>query len=277
MDYSITLSEKNGCIYLVTCIENGKTYIGQYAYENPSGRYTRHWSPNQKDTCIFHRALHKYGKSAFKLERLGVFPRSSLNNMEAYYSDQFRSYIWDNNEEAGIPGGYNMMLCGQMNRQGMKHTPETLIKLSISSTGRIKTAETRAKIGAAHKGKKMSPEAIEKHRKAITGKKASDETKAKMSLARKGRKWSDESRAKLSASKKGIRRSDETRAKLSKSRKGKKISPEVLAARKSKPPSEKQIAQRQIAAQAMIQRRKEMKANGESINIKTKNYLQKNK
>ena len=90
---SMTQNEKKGCIYLVTNLLNYKTYVGQYAYENPRGRYTRHWAPNQKDTCIFHRALHKYGKDAFKLETLGIFPRSSLNNMEAYYAEQFQSYI----------------------------------------------------------------------------------------------------------------------------------------------------------------------------------------
>ena len=146
MDSKDTSVEKNGCIYLVTCLENGKTYIGQYAYENPTGRYTRHWAPNQKDTCIFHRALWKYGKDAFKLETLGIFPRSSLNNMEAYYAEQFQSYMWDTNEEASIPGGYNMMLCGQMNRQGMKHTPEALAKMSACVKGRKHSEETKRKI-----------------------------------------------------------------------------------------------------------------------------------
>jgi group I intron endonuclease len=234
-----------GCIYLVTNLINGKKYVGQYAYENPQGRYKRHWSSNQKDTCIFHRALWCHGKDSFKLERLGVFPRSSLNNMEAYYADQFQTYMWDTNEEAGIPGGYNMMLCGQMNRQGMKHTPEALAKMSIASTGRIKSPETRAKIGDAHRGKKMSLEAIEKHRQAIIGTKASDATRAAMSLARKGKKLSDETRANISAGKKGWVPSEDTRKNMSKARKGKKVSPEVLAARKSRPPTEKQLAQRE--------------------------------
>ena len=52
MDSKDTSVEKNGCIYLVTCLENGKTYIGQYAYENPTGRYTRHWAPNQKSPLV---------------------------------------------------------------------------------------------------------------------------------------------------------------------------------------------------------------------------------
>jgi group I intron endonuclease len=270
MDSKQATLEKTGCIYLVTCLENGKTYVGQYAYENPNGRYTRHWASNQKDTCIFHRALWKYGKDAFRLEILGVFPRSSLNNMEAYYAEQFQSYMWDTNEEAGISGGYNMMLCGQMNRQGMKHTPEALAKISVASTGRIKSAETREKIGNAHRGKKQSPEVIEKHRQAMIGTKASDETRAKQSAARKGTKWSDESRAKLSATKKGVKFSDEARQNMSKARTGKQISAEALAARKARPPTEKQIAQRKKAAEAMQKRRAAMKENGISMKHKTK-------
>ena len=270
MDTSDTQTENKGCIYLVTCFENSKTYVGQYAHENPAGRFTRHLAPKQKDTCIFHRALWKYGKDAFNLETLGIFPRSSLNNMEAYYAEQFQSYMWDTNEEANIPGGYNMMLCGQMNRQGMKHTPEALAKMSAAQTGRVKSEETRAKIGAAHKGRKHSPEEIEKHRQAILGTKASDETRAKMSAARKGRKWSDESRAKLSATKKGVSFSEEARANMSKARTGMKLSVEALAARKERPPTEKQIAQRKKAAEAMQKRRAEMKENGISMKHKTK-------
>jgi len=277
MDSKDTSVEKNGCIYLVTCLENGKTYIGQYAYENPTGRYTRHWAPNQKDTCIFHRALWKYGKDAFKLETLGIFPRSSLNNMEAYYAEQFQSYMWDTNEEASIPGGYNMMLCGQMNRQGMKHTPEALAKMSACVKGRKHSEETKRKISEGNKGKKMSPEAIDKHRLAIIGKKASEETRAKQSAARKGRKWSDESRAKLSAAKKGVSFSDEARANMSKAKTGTKLSAEALAARKARPPTEKQIAQRKKAAEAMQKRLVEMKENGESKNKELKSLLLKNK
>lgn len=264
MDSEQATLEKSGCIYLVTCLENCKKYVGQYACKNPNRRYIRHWAHNQKDTCIFHRALWKYGKDAFKLETLGIFSRSSLNNMEAYYAEQFQSYMWDTNEEADIPGGYNMMLCGQMNRQGMKHTPEALAKISAASTGRIKSAVTREKIGNAHRGKKQSPEAIEKHRQAIIGTKASDETRAKQSAARKGTKWSDESRAKLSATKKGVKFSDEARQNMSKARRGKQISAEALAARKATPPTEKQIAQRKKAAETMQKRLAEMKENGES-------------
>jgi group I intron endonuclease len=264
MDSEQATLEKTGCIYLVTCLENAKTYVGQYAYENPNGRYTRHWAQNQKDTCIFHRALWKYGKDAFNLETLGIFPRSSLNNMEAYYAEQFKSYMWDTNEEAGIPGGYNMMLCGQMNRQGMKHTPEALAKMSACVKGRKHSEETKQKISEGNKGKKMSREAIEKHRQAIIGKKASDETRAKLSAARKGRKWSDESRAKLSATKKGVKFSDEARQNMSKARRGKQISAEALAARKARPPTEKQIAQRKRAVEAMKKRLAEMRENGES-------------
>jgi group I intron endonuclease len=235
--------EKNGCIYLVTCIENNKKYVGQYTYENPTGRFKRHLSNNQKDTCVFHRALWKYGKDAFKLETLGIFPHSSLNNMEAYYAEQFQSYIWDTNEEANISGGYNMMLCGQMNRQGMKHTSETLEKLSKASKGRKHTEETKSKISKGNTGKKMSAQAVEKHRQSMLGYKHTDEAKANMSKAGKGKKHTEESKEKMSKSKKGWNPSAETRANMSLAQKGKKRSVEEIARRKAKPKTDKQIAQ----------------------------------
>jgi group I intron endonuclease len=270
MDAEQPIDEKKGCIYLVTCLENGKTYVGQYAYENPNGRYTRHWAPNQKDTCIFHRALWKYGKDAFKLETLGIFPRSSLNNMEAYYAEQLKSYMWDTNEEAGIPGGYNMMLCGQMNRQGMKHTTEALAKMSACVKGRKHSEETKRKISEGNKGKKISPEASAKTAAKLRGRKLSSEMCAKLSAAQKGIKRSDEARANISAGKKGKKFSEEARANMSKARTGMKLSAEALAARKARPPTEKQIAQRKRAVEAMKKKRDEMIANGISMKHKTK-------
>jgi len=271
MDSEQTNLEKKGCIYLITCLENGKTYIGQYAYENPNGRYTRHCAPNQKDTCIFHRALWKYGKDAFRLETLGVFPRSSLNNMEAYYAEQFQSYMWDTNKAADIPGGYNMMLCGQMNRQGMKHTPEALAKMSACVKGRKHSEETKRKISESNKGKKIAPEASAKTAAKLRGRKLSPEMCAKLSAAQKGIKRSYEARANISAGLKGKIVSDEARANMSKARTGMKLSAEALAARKARPPTEKQIAQRKKAAEAMQKRLAEMKENGESKKPRVKN------
>jgi group I intron endonuclease len=244
MEFSDNSTEKKGCIYLVTCLENRKTYIGQYAYENPAGRFTRHLAPNQKDTCIFHRALWKYGKDAFKLETLGIFFRSSLNNMEAYYAEQFQSYMWDTNEEVNIPGGYNMMLCGQMNRQGMKHTPEALAKMSACVKGRKHSEETKRKISEGNKGKKISPEAAAKTAAALKGRKLSPEMCAKLSAAQKGKKRSDEAKANISKGRKGVKFTEEHRQNISKARIGLKLSEDALAARKAAPPTEKQLAQR---------------------------------
>lgn len=45
---------------------------------------------------------------------------------------------------------------------GKKHTKESLEKMRLASTGRIKSAETRAKISKIHKGKKFSEESKRK-------------------------------------------------------------------------------------------------------------------
>lgn len=235
---------KYGCIYLITCLENGKLYVGQYNKPNPKGRYTRHWAPNQRDTCVLHRAMWKHGKNAFKLETLCIVPHESLGNMEAYYAEELRTYTWDTNEETGFPGGYNMIECGGFTRTGIKHSPETIAKCTAASTGRKHSEETRAKIGASQKGKKISPEAIEKQRQSLIGFKHSDETRAKMSASGKGKKRSDEARSNMSAAQKGKKFSDEARANMSIARKGIKLTPEQLARRRGLPQTEKQIEQR---------------------------------
>jgi group I intron endonuclease len=134
--------EEIGCIYLITCLENRKQYIGLSREETPDSRYREHLhtrnnkTPNQKPAL--HRAIDLYGRDKFTIERLCVVPHDGLCNMEAYYAEQFNTYVWDN------PGGYNMVWCGIPGNLGVPHSVETRRKIS-------------------EKAKKRSPESIQRY------------------------------------------------------------------------------------------------------------------
>jgi hypothetical protein len=49
--------------------------------------------------------MRVYGISAFECERLYEGPNACLNGLEAYYAEQYGSYVWD--------GGYNAGECGK--------------------------------------------------------------------------------------------------------------------------------------------------------------------
>jgi hypothetical protein len=137
---------------------------------------------------------------AFRVELLCSVPYDALNNMEAYYAEQYESYVWD------TPGGYNMIWCGgsRVARSGIKMNLTTRVAIRASRVGVKHTDETKSKISAALKGRIINPEST-----------------AKMSLANSGRKFSDETRAKISAKAKGRVISDTQRSQISQTLKGK--------------------------------------------------------
>ena len=235
---------KMGCIYLVTHKESKQTYVGQYKSPDPTPRWNRHIRLSKNCKYMLHRALNKYGVYAFTFEVLMICPELSLDNMEAYWAEQFGSYFTDKNDDAFVPGGYNMIECGGFNRRGLKHAPETIAKLIKANTGRKRTAETKALISARLKGRKKTPEEIERHRQSLIGFRHTEATKL-LHKQRRHHGWSPESRAKLSASKTGVRKSLEARANMSKARKGVPRTPETKArmAANKKPLTEKQISQ----------------------------------
>ena len=71
---------------------------------------------------------------------------------------------------------------------GMRASPETKQKMSVSQTGRKVSEDTKRKIGISNTGKKRTVEAKQKMRAAKLGTHASTETKQKMSHTRLGLK-----------------------------------------------------------------------------------------
>jgi len=216
-----------GCIYKITCSENGKSYIGQTRKDSPSSRYTRHWNDAIKrntDTPLY-RAFKKYGRDAFSLETLCIIPAESLDNMECYFAEQYESYVWEN--------GYNAVLCGKGRAPNFNHKQEHRDLVSKLMKGKKMSDETKKKLSDAKKGTLCKwddatrARVIEKCRIHATGRKLSDEAKAKIGAIHKGRKATDEAKKKMSEShrkrledpnaytRKGIPHSDETKKHLS--------------------------------------------------------------
>lgn len=223
----------NGCIYLITCLENGKRYVGQSRYPDPMDRFGEHCysAEGRKSKDMLHQAIRKYGRDRFSVVTLCVAPHEALDNMEAYYAEQFETYKWDS------PGGYNMVWCGKGNRRGISHTPET--KQLQSELAKERGHRVGPKISVALTGRKMSEEQRENHRVAMSseevrkkigdksrGRKTSDETKAKISEASKSF-WTDERRAEQAEKMKNREVKEETRKKLSEAHTGKEVSAET--------------------------------------------------
>ena len=190
-----------GCIYRIINKIDGKSYIGQYCKDNPKGRFTNHKSRARKQDANEHlyRAIRKYGIENFDFTLVCTCENSELNDLEIKYIKEFDTFG---------PNGYNMTSGGQGLRD-FKHSPETIERLRITSTGKFPdeetrkriseglmghgcTAETREKMRIASTGVKKTAETIEKLRQASTGRVVSKETGEKLSKALKGKPKSAE-------------------------------------------------------------------------------------
>ena len=203
---------KTGVVYKITCLLNGKPYVGQ-TRRKLSERIKGH--RNSKIKSGVDGAIKKYGWENFSVE---VCPVEMLNEREIFWIAKLNSKA---------PNGYNLTDGGE----SPTLSKETREKISAACKGRPAhnkgkhhSEELRAKMSAAHKGKPS-------HNK---GKKASPETCAKISANHAdvsgekngfyGKHHSEESRTRMSLAKKGKPRkphSQETREKISASNKGK--------------------------------------------------------
>lgn len=207
-----------GCIYLITCLMNGKRYVGLSKYPTPDNRYEEHWRDMKHGFSCDHEsdeykavlrrplytAMHFYGPNLFRVELLCTSSHEGLPNMEAYWAEQLETYAWDS------PGGYNAVWCGKGWRLGIPDTEETRIKksnshkaMTISDEHRAKMIdglrkpETRAAMSAIGRARKATPEACQNISNALKGHTVSDVTRQKISDATRAG-MTDERRNKLS-------------------------------------------------------------------------------
>jgi group I intron endonuclease len=207
-----------GCIYRIINKIDGKSYIGQYCKDNPKQRFTNHKSRARKEdsTEYLYRAIRKHGIENFDFTLICVCDNNELNDLEIKYIKEFNTFGQN---------GYNMTIGGQ-GIKNYKHTPETIEKLRIISTGKFPNDETRKRISEGLMGHGCSDETREKHRINATGVPKKPETIEKLRLASTGRVVSKETGEKLSKALTGKPKSKEHIDKIKEIKR--KLSPEDI-------------------------------------------------
>lgn len=232
-------------IYIILNTKNGKIYIGQA--EDIHARQVEHkrdLKKNRHHNQHLQHAWNKYGEKAFQFKTLERCSITELDSREQHYLDVY------------IPKGicYNIAVDATAPMRGLKHSPESLLKMSIvqksiphtispeqrarmavaqreANKDRIPTQKQREhflKLNESRKGQKLSEEHRRKISEAGKGRIATEETRRKLSKANKGKTRNDETRRKLSeVAKNRPPTSDETRQKLSVAGKGRTHSEET--------------------------------------------------
>jgi group I intron endonuclease len=215
-------------IYKLTCINNGKVYIGKAV--NINRRLNQHKNYKPDNNGYFPRAVLKYGWDCFKVEILEIVENfNKLNDnpalleRESYYIKLFDSTNIDigynlckhSRDTTGIPLSKEHREKISQSNLGRIVSDETREKIKMSSIGKIFSKDHKENLSLSHKGKPIS----EKARQSRIGKIHSEETKNKMRMSRLGKKMSEETREKMRQINLGKRHSEETKAKMRKPRK----------------------------------------------------------
>ena len=201
-------------VYRIFHKDSGKSYIGSSS--NISSRFRQHKHELRKGihkNKKLQNAWSKYGEIAFEFEVVEVVHNEEdLVCIEQRYIDATNCVVV----------GFNLRSTAGRERAGVKHTAESIEKMSKAQKGKVISSEHREKLRIAFAGRKFSDEHRNKISEAKTGIKRaqfSDDTRANMSVGQKGRKHSQETRLKLSMAHKGKVISLESRARMSEAQK----------------------------------------------------------
>jgi group I intron endonuclease len=99
-----------GVVYLLTNIDTGRSYVGQTTQAVPFDRIFTHRKSalSGNSSNILHRAIRKYGWSAFRIEIIANCDnRKALDAAEAYFIELYQTMS---------PNGYNMKHGGAKGR-----------------------------------------------------------------------------------------------------------------------------------------------------------------
>lgn len=182
----------NGRIYCITCLVNGKMYIGQ-TVQLLDNRWRRHVLSTQRGSDHkFHRAIRKYGEENFTVEEVMTVSaptkeilKKKLDYVEMRLIKRFNTKI----------NGYNSTDGGDKGTVGLKMSEEAKKKISEAKRRENLSAEQRKKLSESKIGEKnpfYHRTHSEDSRKRISEKKRGENHHFF------GRKFTDEHRKKLS-------------------------------------------------------------------------------
>jgi group I intron endonuclease len=180
-------------IYKLTCLENGKGYVG--VTNKPSGRMARHrYEARHGSILPLYCAMRKHGIENFEMIILQKTPdrNQAYNVLEP-------QLIKEHNTNIGL--GYNLGPGGEgYHLRGRHHSEETKEKMRQAQQGRPKSEEHKQHL----KDAKSTPEAKEHMRVLMTGNQRSvgyhhsDAAKKAIRQSRIGKHPTDETRMKMS-------------------------------------------------------------------------------
>lgn len=199
-------------IYLLTHIESGRKYVGQSIDIETRIRYHSYGYGSFK----LSHCIKKYGFESFSWCAVELCSVQNLNERETF---------WINHFDCISPNGLNLTTGGQ---QAQSVSEETLLKMSIASTGRKQTERTKQILKSCHTGRKRSQETREKLSKSHLGQKPTKETIEARRIANTGRQHTEQAKLKMRKPK-SQSRSPEHAAKIALANTGRKHTEETKA------------------------------------------------
>lgn len=202
-----------GVIYVATNTITGKQYVGLTTV-GVDKRWSNHVTYSRSPKTYFHKAIAKYGPSAFQVkEYASAINKEFLSNLEKDVIQQ-------------IKPEYNQTNGGEVTF-GRKYNDETKERIRLKNIGKKRTLEQKEKNReqkvawfASHpEHKQKVAQQLAKARLLV------DETKrlAAVQQSAKNRSWSEESRSKLSASCKGRKHAPDVIARMAASKRRKVV------------------------------------------------------
>lgn len=148
-------------IYRITCTITGKFYIGSST--NLQERLYNHLNQlhrNDHRNDHLQRAWNKYGEESFIFEVIELVLPAFLLEREQYWLDTLKPFG---------ERGFNLAKSAQSPYLGMKHSAESIKKISATHMGHSVSQETRNRLRSFRLGKKHNPQTIAKMKETRKG------------------------------------------------------------------------------------------------------------
>lgn len=201
----------HGVIYVATNTVTGKQYVG-LTTAGVMRRWSNHVTHSRSPKTHFHKAIAKYGPSAFRIEEYA----SAVDKM--FLAQLEKDVILQ------LAPAYNQTNGGEVTF-GRKYDDATKEQIRLSNIGKKRTAEQRERNGQQKRDwfAKNPEQKVAAAARLAKARLLVDEEKRKKAAgdSARNRAWSEESRAKLSAACMGRRYGQEIISRIAESKKRK--------------------------------------------------------